>query len=130
MCEGSLTLDIEAWIELDHTFLGRDGRNETGVRRREQIDVNIIANVEGSAYPRHLALEPGLNEIVAEGRLLERAEGIRDHEFAEREAHRLAQKAVILPGQALRKPIRGKRAQRFVAGTFILLENSAGQHDA
>src|SRR6476620_8229725 len=66
ICEGSLALDVEARVELDQTFLGRDGLNETGICRREQIDVNIVANIERRAYRGHLALEPGLNKIVAE----------------------------------------------------------------
>ena len=39
---------------------------------------------------------------------------------------RLAQEAVVLPGQALRKPVRRKRAQRRIAGTFVLLKDRPG----
>ena len=50
-------------------------------------------------------LEPRLNEVIAKARLLERPEWVWDDKFAERETHRLAQEAVILPSQPLRQSV-------------------------
>src|SRR5258708_30391251 len=92
--------------------------------------MDVVAHVERGAYRWHLTLEPRLNQIVAEARLLERPERVRDDEFAERETHGLAQEAVILPGQSLPKSVARKRAQGRIAGPLILLEHSTGQHNA
>src|SRR5665213_2764529 len=91
--------------------------------------MNIVADIERGAYRRRLTLEPGLDEIVAEPRLLERAEWIGDHEFSECKTQGLAEIAMALPGQALGEAVGRKRPQRRGAGTFVLLEDGAGDDD-
>jgi hypothetical protein len=91
--ECSLGLDVAAWIGAGEARSGGDRLGEGGVGAGQQVNMDVVADIAGGA---HFGRFPGLpltQQIGAKAQLFERARGIGDDEFADRDAGGLAIKA-------------------------------------
>jgi hypothetical protein len=82
MGESPLGLDISARVELVSPFPGGHFADESGVSRREQRDMDIVADIIWRIDSRNRAVPPGTDEVSAEAGLLQGAERVGDDKLA------------------------------------------------
>src|SRR5581483_7525182 len=104
--------------------------DEGAVRPGKQGDVDVVPHVDRRRDPGDLAARPRAHEVGGEAGLLERAEGVGDHELAQPHAFAVRVERERRRGQALREPVRVERPKRVLAGALAGLEHGASEDEA
>src|SRR5690606_23472553 len=97
----ALRLDLPARVGLEVATAGMDPAREVHIRPSQEADVNVVANIAWRIDAGHLALGPAVDEIGAEPRLLEWAEGVRNYKLAKRQSKPFCPVAKHICRQAL-----------------------------